>query len=221
MQNTGTTRIKLYDIDTAILTGIQQGIPNAEVMVAIPNGDLQNIVNGDYSKLDKLIPFAQMVKYVAVSNEPDANLTPDQFGSQLVPALQRTRAYLRNQLKIGAKVTVPFANTIVADCFPPSACTINPNLKQYMPAILEEVCKRLPRTWGKMGRHTIMRSDSQVHMTDTESSCWFLMTFAADSSRWLGCGDRPLSLFCHKRRSDQQSTMLRTGGREWVSNRCI
>ena len=133
----GIRKIKLYNIDIANLQAIKTVIPDAEVVVMIPNSELQQIVDDNYAYLDVLSDFKTIVKSVAVSNEPDLNL-PEQLEGLVLVALQKTYNRLQ-QIGVPANVTVPFPSTIVDFGLTPSSSTLRTEVKEPVQKILQQV----------------------------------------------------------------------------------
>ena len=134
---TGIKKIKLYNIDPVNLQAIQTVIPDAQVVVTIPNSELQHIVDDNYVYLDVLTDFKTIVKSVAVSNEPDLSL-PGQLEELVLVALQKTYARLQ-QIGVPANVTVPFPSTIVDFGLTPSSSTLRTEVKEPVQKILQQV----------------------------------------------------------------------------------
>ena len=136
---TGIKKVKLYDIAPDTLSAIQATIPGAEVTVGIGNHLLSQAASSVSSALSIVQPltsYASIVKYVAVSNEPNAVYNADQLTNLVLPALRNVRQALA-QLNLPIKVTIPFSMSIMSLSYPPSAGQLQASILPQLKALLQ------------------------------------------------------------------------------------
>ncbi|XP_047312280.1 lichenase-like [Impatiens glandulifera] len=130
-------RMRLYDPNQATLQALRGS--NIEVIVGVPNSDLQSLANIDnaYSWVQNNIrnfwPSVNF-RYIAVGNEVSPFWGPNQF---VLPALWNIHnAIVSAGLQDHIKVSTAIDMTLIGNSFPPSAGAFRDDIRWYLDPIV-------------------------------------------------------------------------------------
>ncbi len=146
---TGVRTVKMFtynQIDCISAFAAQE----LQVLVDVPNGDLKACANNDAATINAIIKVLTdnptTIPMICVGNEPLGEWWNNAYSPYLVAALTNIKAAIKVK-GLSTKVTVPFNYAIMGNSYPPSAGTLNSNLKN----IILDVC-------------TILKADDSVFM---------------------------------------------------------
>ncbi|KAH7565931.1 hypothetical protein JRO89_XS08G0040200 [Xanthoceras sorbifolium] len=143
LKDNGIRKVKLFDSDPKSLMALEGS--GMEVMVAIPNLELQNMadssINADDWVSEYLLDFVDKVKirYVAVGNEPFLKSYNGSFVKHTFPALRNIQKALE-KAGLGKKIkaTVPLnADVYESNSSKPSDGQFRPDVKNLMTQIVK------------------------------------------------------------------------------------
>ena len=135
----GIKKLRLYSIKLDTLTAIKEVIPDAQVIVQIPNhlvGEAASNYDTALAMVKPLADYTSIVSHIAVSNDPESTFTVDELSTILLPALNNVRGALV-QLGLPIKPTVPFSTSILGTEFPPSAASLKGDLLPQLKSLLQ------------------------------------------------------------------------------------
>ncbi|WGH75720.1 glycosyl hydrolase family 17 protein [Tenacibaculum tangerinum] len=128
---TGVKTVKMFTYNQAacISAFAKEGL---EVLVDIPNGDLQACANNDTTTINTIVDVlsnnASSIPMICVGNEPLGSWWNNAYASYLVKALTNIKSAIATK-GLTTKVTVPFNYAIMGNSYPPSAGAFNHGLK--------------------------------------------------------------------------------------------
>ncbi|XP_058113473.1 glucan endo-1,3-beta-glucosidase 14-like [Magnolia sinica] len=133
--------VRIYDADPSVLQAFKGS--GLELVVTIPNEILKDMsVSEDRAmswvkeNVQAFLPDTH-IRGISIGNEI-LGLTDLEIQESLVGAVKNVyKAVDRLQLKDLVEVSTPHSQAVFANSFPPSSCTFNDNIIQYMKPLLE------------------------------------------------------------------------------------
>ena len=128
---TGVKTVKMftYNQTDCISAFAQQDL---QVLVDIPNGDLQACANNDATTINAIVKvlsdYSANIPMICVGNEPLGSWWNNAYKPYLVNALTNIKSAIAAK-GLTTKVTVPFNYAIMGNSYPPSAGAFNGSLK--------------------------------------------------------------------------------------------
>ncbi|KAD3067215.1 hypothetical protein E3N88_35095 [Mikania micrantha] len=129
LKSNGVTRIKLFDTESTVLKALSgSGI---SVIVAIPNEHLSSAA-GNQAYTDtwvesNIVPYTQDTTFDAIAVGNEVFSDPNNTTELLIPAMKNVHASLMKH-NLSTKVSTPVALSALANSYPPSAGSFNPDL---------------------------------------------------------------------------------------------
>ncbi|XP_027177512.1 glucan endo-1,3-beta-glucosidase, acidic-like [Coffea eugenioides] len=134
-------RMRIYDPHQPTLQAL--GGSNIEVMLGVPNTDLQNVAasqaNANNWVQNNVRKYPNVkFRYIAVGNEVSPLTGTAQYTNFLLPAIRNifnaiSAAGLRNQIKVSTAIETG----LVANGYPPSAGTFQPQAQNFIKPIVQ------------------------------------------------------------------------------------
>ncbi|XP_022154376.1 glucan endo-1,3-beta-glucosidase-like [Momordica charantia] len=138
----GIKRMRIYDTNKAILNALRGS--NIEVVVGIPNNDLQRVVNLSSAEswvqrnIQAYIPHVNF-RYVTIGNEVRPS---DSFAGYVLPAMRNiysaiSAANLQDQMKVSTVIST----VLLGASYPPSAGSFRSDAREFIEPIVSFLAK--------------------------------------------------------------------------------
>lgn len=134
----GFTKMRIYDPNEPTLQALRGS--NIELMIGVPNQDLQSLSDASAANLwvqKYILPFSTDVKfrYIAVGNE----VNPSEAAAQYVlPAMQNIYSAIRSaNLQSQIKVSTAIQTSLVGNSYPPSSGSFSEAASSFINPIVQ------------------------------------------------------------------------------------
>ncbi|XP_022154359.1 glucan endo-1,3-beta-glucosidase-like isoform X1 [Momordica charantia] len=177
----GIKRMRIYDTDQTILNALRGS--NIEVVVGIPNTDLERVANVSSAanwvqmNIQAFVPHVKF-RYITVGNEVQPS---DSFAGYVLPAMRNiysaiSAANLQDQMKISTVISTALLGT----SHPPSAGSFGSDAREF----IEPIVSFLAKKDGNLEYHNYVESMIDALYAALENSGGANVSIVISESGW-------------------------------------